>query len=98
MHVHTVLVKLADPADRDRCRAEMSRLDGAIPGMIDLALVMNEFDGNNAADIALTTRWADAEAYRAYDEHPLHLEVRSAILPLISNIATIDYTAAEPAG
>ena len=40
---------------------------------------------------------SDAEAYRAYDEHPLHLEVRSAILPLISNIATIDYTIAEPA-
>ena len=98
MHVHTVLLKLADAGDRDRCRAEMLRLDGAIPGMIGLELVLNEFDGANAADIALTTRWADADAYRAYDSHPLHVEVRAAILPLISDISVIDYTVADPAG
>ena len=98
MHVHTVLVKLADPTDRERCRAEMMRMDGAIAGMIDITVRMNECDGEHAADIALRTRWVDAEAYRAYETHPLHVEVRSAVLALMSDAATIDYTVAEPDG
>ena len=98
MHVHTVLVKLADPADRDRCRAEMLRMDGAIDGMIDLTVHVNECEGDYAADIALRTRWVDAAAYHAYETHPLHLEVRAAVLAMTSGAMTIDYTAGAPGG
>lgn len=98
MHVHTVLVKLADPADRDRCRAEMLRMDGAIDGMIDLTVHLNECKGDYAADIALCTRWVDGAAYRAYETHPLHLKVRAAVLSLMSGALTIDYTVGDPGG
>ena len=98
VHVHTVLVKLADPADLERCRAEMLRMDGAIDGMIDLTVLTNELDGDYAADLALCTRWVDARAYRAYETHPLHLEVRAAVLAMMSGALTIDHTAEDPGG
>ena len=98
MHVHTVLVKLADPADLERCRSEMLRMDGAIDGMIDLAVLTNELDGDYAADLALRTRWVDTAAYRAYERHPLHLEVRATVLALMSDAMTIDYTVEAPGG
>ena len=74
----------------------MLRMDGAIPGMIDLTVTLNECGGAYAADLALCTRWVDAEAYRAYEAHPLHREVRSVVLALASDAATIDYTADDP--
>ena len=98
MHVHTVLVKLADPADRERCRSEMLRMEGAIDGMVDLVVVANECGGDHAADIALRTRWVDTAAYRAYERHPLHVEVRAAVLALTSDALTIDYTTGDPGG
>jgi len=98
VHVHLVLVTLADPADRDRCRTEMLRMDGAIDGMVDLTVVVNECDGEYAADLALRTRWEDIEAYRAYERHPLHTEVRAAVLAMMSGAATIDYTIEDPDG
>ena len=98
MHVHTVLVKLADPADRERCRAEMLRMDGAIDGMIDLVVLTNECGGDYAADVALCTRWVDSEAYRAYQRHPLHLQVRAVVLSLMSDAMTIDYTVGSSGG
>ena len=67
-------------------------MDGAIPGMIDLTVVLNEGADEYAADIALRTRWEDLEAYRAYRAHPLHLEVRSVVLGLMTDAMTIDYT------
>jgi hypothetical protein len=98
VHIHLVLVKLADPADRERCRSEMLRMDGAIDGMVDLAVVTNECGGDHAADIALRTRWVDSAAYRAYERHPLHLEVRAVVLSLTAEALTIDYTAGNPGG
>ena len=98
MHVHTVLVRLTDPADRERCRSEMLRMDGAIEGMIDLTVVTNECGGEYAADIALRTRWVNSEAYRAYQRHPLHLEVRASVLALTSDAMTIDHTVGGPDG
>ena len=93
MHVRTVLVTLADPADRDRCRAEMLRMDGQIDGMVDMTVRVNEEGGDHAADIMLVTRWADDDAFRAYEDHPLHLDVRGVVLSLASDAATFDHTA-----
>ena len=98
MRVRTVLVKLTDPADRERCRAEMMRMDGRIDGMVDMAVRVNEDDGGYAADVSLTTRWADEEAYRGYEEHPLHLEVRAAVLSMAADVTTFDYTAPDDGG
>lgn len=98
MHVHLVLIKLIDPADRERCRTEMLRMDGAIEGMVDLTVLINECDGTYAADIGLRTRWTDTAAYRAYQAHPLHLEVRAVVLSLAADAATIDYTVGDPGG
>ncbi len=92
MHVHTVLIKLSDPGDRDRCCAEIMRMDGEIDGMVDLTLRVNETGGFFAADIALTTRWVDVDVYSAYVDHPLHRQVRGVILALMSDAASIDYT------
>ncbi len=98
MQVRTVLVKLTDPADRERCRAEMVRMDGQIDGMVDMTVRVNEDDGDYAADVSLITRWTDEEAYQGYEEHPLHLDVRGAVLSMAADVLTFDYTAPDEGG
>jgi len=94
MHIHTVLVKLHDPETLDLCRSLMESMRGRIDTMIDLDVRVNELVGNYSYDIALTTTWPDADAYHAYETHPTHLEVRSVVLELMADAATIDYTVA----
>lgn len=93
MHVHTVLVKLHDPATADECRELMESMRDRIASMIDLRVTTNELGGNYACDLSLTTTWPDVEAYHAYAVDPVHLEVQAAVLALMSDGATIDYTA-----
>ena len=67
-------------------------MDGRIEGMVGFALHVDELGGTYAADIALTTQWVDLAAYRAYERHPLHLEVRAVVLELMESASTVDYT------
>lgn len=94
MHVHTVFVKLHDPATVDRCQAVMESMRGRVDGMVDLVVHRNELPGNYSCDLALTTTWADVDAYHAYETDPVHLEVRSVVLDLMADASTIDYTVA----
>ena len=93
MHVHTVLVSLADPLTSKRCQDVMESMRGKVDGMIDLRVDVNELAGAYSADIALTTTWTDLEAYHAYESDAVHLEVRAVVLDLMSAATTIDYTA-----
>lgn len=92
MHVHTVLVKLHDPATLEQCRNLMESMRGRIDDMIDLTVTANELPGAYSCDLALTTRWPDLAAYEAYTTDPVHLEVRKVVLELMADGATIDYT------
>jgi len=92
MHVHTVLVTLADPETLQQCREVMESMRGRVDGMVDLRVDANELDGSYSADVALTTTWTDVDAYRAYESDPVHLEVRAVVLDLMSAATTIDYT------
>ena len=96
MHVHTVLVKLRDPATLDRCREAMESMRGRIDSMIELRVDVNELVGNYSCDLALTTIWPDVDAYHAYETDPVHLEVRAVVLDLMAEATTIDYTVAAP--
>lgn len=91
MHVHTVLVKLKDPATLDRCRNVMESMRGRIDGMVDLEVQVNNLDGSYSCDLSLTTTWANVEAYDGYTTDPVHMDVREQVLDLISDAMTIDY-------
>lgn len=93
MHVHTVLVKLKDPATLDRCQTAMESMRGRIEGMVDLEVQVNNLEGSYSCDLSLTTRWKDVAGYEGYTTDPVHLEVREQVLDLISDAMTIDYAA-----
>lgn len=96
MHVHTVMVKLHDPATVDQCRALMESMNGRIDYMIDLRVEVNNLVGNYSCDLSLTTVWPDLAAYERYTADPVHLEVREQVLDLMADGMTIDYST-EPA-
>jgi quinol monooxygenase YgiN len=91
MHVHTVLVKLKDPATLDHCQTIMESMRGRIEGMVDLEIQVNNLEGSYSGDLSLTTSWRDVEAYEGYTTDPIHMEVREQVLDLISDAMTIDY-------
>ncbi|MGI9608499.1 MAG: Dabb family protein [Acidimicrobiales bacterium] len=92
MHVHTVLVKLEDPATLDRCRMLMESMRGRIDGMVELDVQVNNLAGSFSCDLSLTTTWTDQAAYERYTTDPVHLEVRQQVLDLTTEAMTIDYT------
>ena len=92
MHVHVVLVKLADPAQAETCMTAMRSMQGRIPGMIDLECAHNEIDVETAADVMLRTTWTDRAAYDAYQVDPVHTEVAELVRSLMVDATTMDWT------
>jgi len=91
MHVHTVLVRLEDPATLDRCRTLMESMRSRIDGMVDLDVRVNNLVGSYSCHLSLTTSWTDIDAYQRYTTDPVHLEVREQVLELMSDAMTLDY-------
>jgi len=96
MHIHTVFVKLKDPATLAECRAAMESMRGRIDNLLGLEIQENNIEGNYSCDLSLTTHWADVAAYHAYETDPVHLEVRAVVTNLMSDAMTIDYSLDVP--
>lgn len=93
MHVHTVLLTFADPIVVDALVRRMETMAGRIPGLIDVTVTRNEVEGPWSADLALTTRFVDLDAYLAYRTDPVHQAVAAEVRALMVDARTLDWTA-----
>ena len=96
VHVHLVLVKLADPATAGACMAAMRSMEGRIDGMVGLDCRPNELDAPYAHDVMLRTEWRDRAAYEAYRTDPVHVEVADRVRSWMTAAATMDWTVEDP--
>jgi hypothetical protein len=92
---HIVLFQTTEDAtaeQRDRMIAELKKLRGAIPGIVDLSVGYNFSERNQGFEIGLVVRFADRAALEAYLPHPAHRAcVAEFIHPIRKNTIVVDY-------
>jgi len=90
---HTVSFRLKHPqgsADEQGFLAALTRL-GEIPG-VEAFEPLRQVSPKNAFTFGLSMEFANAEAYRGYNEHPDHVRfVQERWIPEVADFLEIDY-------
>ena len=74
----------------------MRALRGAIDGIEHLEIGRDELHDARSWDLVLVMEFASVEALLAYQRHPEHLALRAFNDPFVTNVASVDFTQAEP--
>lgn len=92
--LHLVFFQLHDPEQVDALLVDCERLLPDIPGVVSYAAGRHIDTGRPTVvddyDLALCVGFSDEAAYRAYVEHPQHLELVAAWKPRISRLVVRD--------
>ena len=73
----------------------MLALRGAIGEIRHLEIGRDELHDARSWDLVLIMVFASVAALRAYQRHPQHLELMAFNDPLVENVASVDFTAAD---
>lgn len=90
---HVVLWRLK-PGASDRFHAIRSALraqQGRIPGLLAVEVGRNFAAARRAVDFALLCDFDSREALAAYHRHPVHMETRAIVDPLVDEHWIVDY-------
>jgi quinol monooxygenase YgiN len=94
---HVVIWKVKDSARKAehaaRVKAELESLAGRIPGLVHIEVGIDIGYDGDAHDVVLYSEFTDRAALDAYQPHPLHLEVKKVIGPLLSARHVVDWEA-----
>jgi hypothetical protein len=88
---HIVLWRLKSPDDFEKVRATLERQAGRIPGLLRVEVGRSFNSGRRAVDFALTCDFESREALEAYHHHPVHMETRAVVDPLVAEHWIADY-------
>jgi len=92
---HLVLFKWTEEASqeaKDSALAELRRLKGKIPGIVDLSCGANFSDRAKSYTHGLVVRFPDRSALEAYIQHPDHqLVLHKFIAPIRADTLALDY-------
>jgi hypothetical protein len=92
---HIVLFRWKEEASqeaRDSAVAELRKLKGKIPGIVDLSCGANFSDRAKGYTHGLVVRFKDHAALEAYGPHPEHqCVVQIFITPIRADILALDY-------
>jgi hypothetical protein len=92
---HVVIWKIKDPAQKAHHAAtvkrELESLRGRIPGLLAIESGIDIGYDSDAGDVLLYAEFVDRGALDAYQQHPLHLEVKKVIVPLLTARHALDW-------
>jgi len=92
---HIVAWRLIEDLDKPTSAAEIKTLledlRGKIPGLLHIEVGSNVVPDANAADVVLYSEFADLDALKTYQAHPLHLAVVPKIKALTCERRSVDY-------
>ena len=92
---HVVIWNLKDPAQKAAqvatIRAALDAMRGRIPGLSAIESGADIGYDRDARDVVLYAEFADAAALDVYQKHPLHLEFKAVIGPLVSGRGAVDW-------
>lgn len=95
---HTVFWKVRGngPSKDDNCKQlieALSRLKEEVPGIVELHVGTNFFDGEAAYDLCLQTVHSSREDLDLYRTHPDHVKVAELVKSLTTDRAYVDMEA-----
>jgi len=88
---HIVLWRLKSAEQFETIRAALEAQLGRIPGLLQIEVGRCLNSGRRAADFALVCDFESEAALRAYHQHPVHMETRAIVDPLVSEHWIADY-------
>jgi hypothetical protein len=93
MITHVVLFKLKDTSQKsvEKARDVLSGMKGKIPLLRHLEVGMDVLHSERSYDIALITRFDSMNDLKAYQMHPIHLEVAKYINSVKEASIAVDY-------
>jgi Stress responsive A/B Barrel Domain len=89
MYLHIFLFRWkadATAQHRERAARDIQAFLGAVPGLVTLSVGDNLAANNGGFEFGGCLGFADEAAYRAYCDHPLHIELLDWLVPLIDAI------------
>ncbi|MBB6119536.1 Dabb family protein [Nocardiopsis algeriensis] len=82
----------ATTAQREAALDGFERLPSQVPHIQNLVLEEDEGLAEGNADLLVTMDFADAEAWRAYQEHPAHRAlIESALRPILARRSALQH-------
>ena len=93
MITHVVLFKLKDASQKsvEKARDVLLGMRGKIPLLRHLEVGMDVLHSERSYDLALITRFDTMEDLKAYQVHPVHLEVAKYINSVKEASIAVDY-------
>lgn len=88
---HIVLWRMKSTDQFETIRAALEAQLGRIPGLVRIEVGRSVNTGRRAADFALVCDFEDETALAAYHQHPVHLDTRAIVDPLINEHWIADY-------
>ena len=94
---HVVVWKVKDPSERDAHTAAAKRalelMRGRIPGLLAIEVGIDIGVDDGADDLCLYAEFEDRAALDRYQTHPLHLDVKAILAPLVTGRRCVDWDA-----
>jgi len=79
VYSHIVMFRLEDPDDAPYVANLLRAMEGRIPQLRYVEVGIDDAPSERSSHVVLITRFDSAEALRAYESHPHHVEVLSAL-------------------
>jgi len=89
MFIHMFAFRLkpdVTSAQKEKIVAEIKKLQGRIPGLLETAVGMNVSPRAQGYEIGGVMKFPDQAAMETYNAHPVHQELLGWLLPLIDPI------------
>ena len=91
MITHIVLFKLIDRRNAEKARDVLLGMKGRIPQLRHLEAGSDVLHSERSYDLALVTKFDSMEDLRAYQAHPVHVEVLKYMTSVRESSVTVDY-------
>ena len=91
MITHVVLMKFADPANRDEAKSRLEALAAEVPQIKTLHVGLDVVGSEVSYDLALTTTHDSVDELKAYQGHPAHVAFGGWLRPLLTSRVVVDY-------
>ena len=91
MITHIVLMKFADPGNRDEAKKRLEELPAAIPQIRSLTVGLNVVEAEVNYDLALVTTHDSIDELKGYQGHPVHVEFGGWLRPLLTSRVVVDH-------
>lgn len=91
MITHIVLFKLIDRNNAKKARDVLLGMKGRIPQLRHLEAGIDVLHSERSYDLALVTKFDSMEDLKAYQAHPVHVEVLKYMTSIRESSITVDY-------